>query len=49
MSNARDKLIDCEDLTEEELDQLDREFKEMRKHGEAGRPPTGTPPRQDRV
>lgn len=40
MSKARDKLIDCEDLTEEELDTLDREFKSMRKHGTAGRLPS---------
>jgi low affinity Fe/Cu permease len=31
ISNARDELIDAEDLTEAELDALDAEFKEMRK------------------
>jgi low affinity Fe/Cu permease len=30
ISEARNKLIDCEDLTDEELDRLDREFKQLR-------------------
>ena len=42
MSKARNKLIDAEDLTEEELDALDAEFKEMRKTGHAGRAPSPT-------
>lgn len=42
MSKARNKLIDCEDLTEEELDALDREFRELRKRGEAGQMPEST-------
>lgn len=49
MSKARDKLIDAEDLTEEELDALDREFKQMRKSGKAGRKPSDTDARPDRV
>ena len=36
ISKARNKLIDAEDLTDEELDKLDAEFKRMRK----GRTPT---------
>lgn len=30
ISKARNRLIDCEDLTDEELDQLDAEFKKLR-------------------
>ena len=30
ISKARNKLIDCEDLTDEELDKLDEEFKALR-------------------
>ena len=33
ISEARNRLIDAEDLTEEELDKLDREFKRLRKEG----------------
>ena len=33
ISEARNRLIDAEDLTEEELDKLDREFKQLRKEG----------------
>ena len=33
ISEARNRLIDAEDLTEEELDKLDREFKKLRKEG----------------
>jgi low affinity Fe/Cu permease len=33
ISKARNKLIDCEDLTDEELEQLDREFKALRAPG----------------
>jgi low affinity Fe/Cu permease len=33
MSKARNKLIDAEDLTDEELDRLDAEFKKMRARG----------------
>jgi low affinity Fe/Cu permease len=29
-SDARDKLIDCEDLSDSELEALDREFQELR-------------------
>ncbi|MEJ7596514.1 MAG: low affinity iron permease family protein [Kofleriaceae bacterium] len=36
MSKARDRLIDAEDLSDEELDELDREFQEMRKHQPPG-------------
>jgi low affinity Fe/Cu permease len=30
ISEARNKLIDCEDLTDEELDKLDEDFKKLR-------------------
>jgi low affinity Fe/Cu permease len=49
MSKARDKLIDAEDLTEEELDALDQEFKEMRKTGNAGQAPSEGLPATNRV
>lgn len=49
MSNARDKLIDAEDLTQEELDALDREFKQLRKSGKAGRAPSDNAAHRDRV
>jgi low affinity Fe/Cu permease len=42
VSKARDKLIDAEDLTEEELDRLEREFREMR-DGARTRPHRRTP------
>jgi low affinity Fe/Cu permease len=32
ISKAREQLIDAEDLSEEELAQLDREFKRLREH-----------------
>lgn len=34
ISRARDRLIDAEDLSDEELDQLDAEFKRLRKTGQ---------------
>ena len=33
ISKARNKLIDCEDLTDEELEKLDAEFKKLRAPG----------------
>lgn len=35
ISKARDRLIDAEDLTDEELDHLDAEFKRLRKEGKS--------------
>jgi len=34
ISKARNRLIDCEDLSDEELAQLDLEFQQMRKLGD---------------
>jgi low affinity Fe/Cu permease len=34
ISRARDRLIDAEDLTDEELEELEREFKRLRKPGQ---------------
>ena len=42
ISKARNKLIDAEDLTDEELDKLDAEFKKMRATGR-----TNTHPLED--
>ncbi len=49
ISNARDKLIDAEDLTQEELDALDQEFRELRKRGEAGHLPDNSRLLKNRV
>jgi low affinity Fe/Cu permease len=44
ISKARNRLIDCEDLPDAELDQLDREFRALRKQAETDgdRTPIGT-------